>query len=538
MIYKYGIDFGTTNSSIAMRFKENGQEYTEVVHLKNDLPRETIPSVVLIDHNDKIYGGQKAKDRYLQDGLAGGKYIKQIKLDLEREGSNLKYEYNGRSFNGATLIAAILRELRLKADKAAKENDIKISGVVMGVPVQYGDIQKNVLKQALVESGYYKTYGEADDKTEFVSEPVAVAVHYGLNLSDDKTVMVFDFGGGTLDLAIVNLQSQIGKDKLHPHKTIAKERITLGGEELTKLFFINSFCSSAKYGTKNICAEFGFRRDLTAEKLWEKLQGCEDGIRFIDEIEKCKCNLSTAQTVPFSFIGAGIQFKEKKFRLEDLQNAIWEKLEEIDDLVDRCITSSSLNDKYEIDKVILAGGSSLIQPVQELLTNKFGFERVSSRPLSFRQNGSKQIAKASEVLTSIVRGLAIVGCCEEELIEDLVDNDYGIWASTQNCFFTIVGKGTPIYQTQVDKIRMQGVYQDVHAVDKNASSVVVQVYQRNLTGEHRLGTILIQNPGSKEYKIYMQVNKKKGTLEVLIFDRIMGRWLDEIPLNERTYKIT
>ena len=76
----------------------------------------------------------------------------------------------------------------------------------MGVPVQYGDIQKNVLKKALVRAGFYKDANEAEKKTEFVSEPIAVAVHYGLDLQKDTTVLVFDFGGGTLDLAIVNLK--------------------------------------------------------------------------------------------------------------------------------------------------------------------------------------------------------------------------------------------------------------------------------------------------------------------------------------------
>lgn len=538
MIYKYGIDFGTTNSSIAMSFEESSQLYTQVVHLKDEFPRETIPSVILIESNGRIYAGDKAKKRYMQEGARSksSRYIKQIKLDLEEYGSDLHYEHNGYSFAAATLIAAILSELRQKAERAAKENDIKISGVVMGVPVQYGDIQKNVLKQALVEAGYYKTYKEADDKTEFVSEPVAVAVHYGLNLERDTTVMVFDFGGGTLDLAIVNLKNQVGKDRLHPHKTIAKERITLGGEELTRLFFINSFCSSAKYGTTRICAEFGFRRDLTAEELWEKLQTCEEGIRFIDEIEKCKCDLSAMQTVKFSFLAAGIELEEQKFRLDDLKIAIRDKLEEIDELVERCIASGGLENQYAIDYVILAGGSSLILPVQELLIDKFGSNRVNSKPITANKE-SRQHARASEVLTSIVRGLSIVGCREEELIEDVVDCDYGVWDNEKNAFFPIVTTGTLVADTKVNQITFDGKFDEFSVVNKNASSVKIDIYLRNLNGEQRLGTILINHPGGKKYKIYMQIDKKKGSLEVMIYDRIKGRWFNDIPLAERTYTI-
>ena len=61
--------------------------------------------------------------------------------------------------------------------------------------------------------------------------------------------------------------------------------MTLGGEEFTKLFFINSFCDLRKYGTKRIAREFGFSTQLTEIQLWEELQSCEEGIKFINEIE-------------------------------------------------------------------------------------------------------------------------------------------------------------------------------------------------------------------------------------------------------------
>lgn len=261
MTYKYGIDFGTTNSSIALRFVgDDKEEHTLVVDVKDTLPHETLPSVVLVDRTGSISVGEDAINKYMQSGIRNNDqlFIKRIKLDLENRGADLCYQVAGRTYSGVDLIAAILKALRLKAGAVADELDIDVSGVVMGVPVEYGDIQKNLLKQALVKAGFYTNEREADQKTEFVSEPVAVAVHYGLNLKHDTTVLVFDFGGGTLDLAIVNLKKQISTDKLHPHQTIAKERITLGGEELTRLFFMKSFCSSKKYGAKRIGQEFGF----------------------------------------------------------------------------------------------------------------------------------------------------------------------------------------------------------------------------------------------------------------------------------------
>lgn len=543
MIYKYGIDFGTTNSSIAIRFVgDDKQEHTLVVDVKDTLPRETIPSVVLADVKGNIVAGEDALNQYTQG--AGNRnnqrFIKKIKLDLENKGSKLDYNINGKIVSGVDLIAAILRVLRLKAEKAADELEIETSGVVLGVPVQYGDIQKNVLKQALVKAGFYRNMQEAERNTEFVSEPIAVAVHYGLNLKHDTTVMVFDFGGGTLDLAIVNLKNQVGVDKLHPHETISKERITLGGEELTRLFFINSFCDTRKYGVKRIGSEFGFGTNLTPEKLWEKLLQCEDGIRFIAEVEKCKCDLSKASRYKFSFIGRNIQLEEQTFYREDFSKAIEDKLDEIDDLIEMCLENGNVQDPYDIDHVILAGGSSMIPAVQNLLVDKFGNNRVSSKLTendTLIKNFKKNKATESEVLTSIVRGLSMVGCKDESLIDDTVESDYGVWDSVENEFIPIVRKGILVKKTVLDRITHQGIYEDVECLDKNVSSVEIKVYQKNLTGEHRLGTINIPNPGGKKYRIYMQVDKKKGTLEVIIFDIVQQRWIDEIPLNERQYTL-
>lgn len=543
MIYKYGIDFGTTNSSIAIRFVGDDKlEHTLVVDVKDTLPRETIPSVMLADDKGAIVAGEDALNQYTQGigNRKGQRFIKQIKLDLENKGSKLEYNINGKKVSGVDMIAAILKALRLKAEKVADELEIDTEGVVMGVPVQYGDIQKNVLKQALVKAGFYSDFEEADDKTEFVSEPIAVAVHYGLNLKHDTTVMVFDFGGGTLDLAIVNLKNQVGVDRLHPHETISKERITLGGEELTRLFFVNSFCDIKKYGTKRIGSEFGFGTNLTPEKLWDRLLQCEDGIRFITAIEKCKCDLSKANKYKFSFIGRNIQLEEQTFYRDDFANAIENKLDEIDDLIELCLENGNIQDPFDIDYVILAGGSSMIPAVQNLLVDKFGPNRVSSK-LSENDNVVKNMkrnkATESEVLTSIVRGLAMVGCKDESLIYDTVDSDYGVWDSVENEFIPIVEKGILVKKTIVDRITQHGICEDVECQDKNVSSVEIKVYQRNITGEHRLGTINIPNPGGKKYRIFMQIDKKKGTLEVIIFDIVQQRWIDEIPLDERQYTL-
>lgn len=250
--------------------------------------------------------------------------------------------------------------------------------------------------------------------------------------------------------------------------------------------------------------------------------------------------LSRASKYHFSFIGQNIQFGDKSFFRDDFSDAIEEKLDQIDELIDECMDKGNIDDPYEIDHVILAGGSSMIPAVQNILVDKFGPNRVSSKlgtPDNALKSVKKQLANESEVLTSIVRGLAAVGCKDESLIDDVVEGDYGVWDSVENELIPIVLDGMKVKETVVDTISQEGKYEEVVCLDKDVSSVEVKVYQRNLTGLHHLGTINIPNPGGKKYRIYMQVDRKKGTLDVVFYDVIRQRWIDEIPLNERQYTL-
>jgi molecular chaperone DnaK len=551
MIYKYGIDFGTTNSSIALRFLDETDncEHTIVYKVRDENPEEILPSIIMIGTDGSILVGDEALKQYKahsdnQNYYKSHRLIRKIKMSLEEEGSGLVYRIGNKEFSCIVLIAAILKELRIKAEKMKNELDGEVYGVVMGVPVQYGDIQKNVLKAALVQAGYYKNQADADRYTEFVSEPVAVAVHYGLNLENNKNVMVFDFGGGTLDLAIMNLKKQIGGDKLHPHETISKARITLGGEEINRQFFVNSFCNRNKYGTRLFNKIFAYGKDMTPDELWKYISERPECMGLIRRIETCKWDLSSNNVTRFSYNENGIVLAEMKFYKDDFETAISDSLERIEDLIDsvieECIDNGGIEDKFDIDYVIVAGGSSLIPAVQELLIDRFGRSKVIAKAFDNDEVIKKlkrKIIRESEVLTSIVRGLAAVGCKDEQLVEDVVDSDYGVWDDAENCLLPIVLAGTKVNDLLFDKITGKGVYQEVECTDMGASSVDVKVYQRNINGEAKLGTISIRNPGGKQYKIYMQVDPKKGTLDVMFYDCINRRWMEDIPLDERHYEI-
>lgn len=543
MTLKYGIDFGTTNSSIAFRFtEEDDTEHTIVVDLKDRYPKETIPSTVCICEDGSIFVGMDAFSQASKRKAANKKVriIKKMKIDLEAEESDHTYTVGNRVFNGVDLVAAILAYLRKKADQEIAALGLKASGVVMGVPVQYGDMQKDMLKDALVKAGYYQSEKEAEGLTEFVSEPVAVAVHYGLNTTDNKTIMVFDFGGGTLDLAVVNLKNQVGIDHLHPHEVISKERLTLGGEELTKLFFTKAFCGNDGYGVRKISRAFHLDKQLTPDELWDWLSQNNIGVEFLDEVEQCKCELSTSKYYKFSFFGSGgITLNSKMIDRDSFAAAISEKLQEIDDIINSCLEKGGIDDPYKIDNVIIAGGSSLIPCVQELLISRFGKKKVLTSPGAFCQNGrnTHRYNSESEVLTSIVRGLAAIGCRKESLVEDVVDNDYGIWIDRDNSFLPIIKSGTLVKDAAMfDKLSCEGKSIDVETEYEDQTTVTIKIFQHNLNGYNQLGTVFIEDVGGMKYKIFMHIDSRQGKLVVDMYDIIKKHWY-KIPLNQSQYDI-
>ena len=543
MIYKYGIDFGTTNSSIALCSKDkNGVIETHVFDMQDSYPYVTLPSVVYINGNlENSYIGNEAKRRFsVQDEETSRNsrniFIKRVKMLLEESAGKLEYSLNRKNISAAQVISLLLKQLKEEADDNSIVKRLKPHGVVLGVPVEYGDVQKKVLIEALYLAGYYSDLNEAMELTEFVSEPVAVAVDYGVNLQGNKTVLVFDFGGGTLDLAILKMKSQGNSKTLIPHEVLAKSRLTLGGEEITRKFFINSFCSDDKYGFKYLQKKLKFRYAETPDDLFEELSQKYYGIDLIDKVDYCKCELSRQRKTKFHFSGPnGMYLNEMEFSRQDLKMAISDELSKIETLIDNCLDDAGIEDYYDIDNVVVAGGSALITSVLEVLQDKFGPEKVLTKTNDTGKEGNN--FKPSDVLTSVVRGLATVGCNESSLVEDVVDCDYGVWDTKKDVFLPIVDKGTPVKSTILDRLTMDGQYILAEADRPNVTKINVQVYQRNLNGEERLGTIVINNPGGKRYRIYMQVDPNKGRLTVHFYDEVKKSWKNDIPLEQREYNI-
>lgn len=308
IIYKYGIDFGTTNSSIALHYDLGNSGVMENCVFKVDqnlISRELLPSVVYIDAMGETCVGTRARNKHASDELPNNlkALVKKVKLVLDEYKDDVEIiRFGGRGYKVSDVIALVLKELKAKADK---EHTIKTSGVVFGVPVNYNDSCKRIMLEATVKAKYCKTLEEAEQKIEFLSEPVAVALDYGLNLNSDKNIFVFDFGGGTLDMAVVQLSKT--EDEQGNYEVISKHRITLGGEQYTELFFKHGFVP--KYGRMKLINAFGFDHTLTVDELWERMNKDSLGVRFVNEIDKAKSELSYEEDIIFNWADADCKFR-------------------------------------------------------------------------------------------------------------------------------------------------------------------------------------------------------------------------------------
>lgn len=510
--YKYGIDFGTTNSSIALHYDEGNKGVRENHVFKVDLnlvSKELLPSIVYIDAMGETLVGTKGRRKFGTDDLPAKlkTLIKKVKLVLDEEKDDVAVvDFGGRTYLVSDIIAIILKELKTKADQ---KHTIKTKGFVFGVPVNYNDACKRVMLEATVKARFFKNLKEAEKNVEFLSEPVAVALDYGLNLNSNKNVFVFDFGGGTLDLAVVRLNKS--DDESGNHEVIAKHRITLGGELYTEIFFKKIFAK--KYGRGKLLKAFGYDHTLSVDELWERLEKDRVGQEFIDEIEKTKCELSEEDEIIFQWGGSDAERNiiiNCEFSRSEFEEAIKDSLNDIRIAINECLELAGLP-KSAIDEVLMAGGSSLIPAIINLMTGYFGKEIVRN--------------PSNNALSSIVKGLAVKGYQEngKDWIDDVVDSNYGIWVEALQDIEVIVPKNTKIVKTEVDKGKVdQGCYRDYKAI--NNIIPIIKVYQN----KEKIGEFSLPHRGSGKYRVYYEVDKKHGWLTVHIFDRMTLQWYNDI----------
>ena len=325
-----GIDLGTTNSCVCV------YEGGEAKVIANPEGERTTPSVVAFKNGEIIVGGAAKRQM-----ITNKDTIYSIKRLM---GTNEKVEANGKKYTPQEISAMILGDLKKTAEAYLGE---KVTKAVITVPAYFNDAQRQATKDAGKIAGL--------EVERIINEPTAAALAYGLDKQEEnQTVLVYDLGGGTFDVSILELGDGVFEVKA----TSGNNK--LGGDDFDNRimdYLVEQFKKENKI-------------DLSKDKMAMQ--------RIKDAAEKAKKDLSGVTTTQISlpFLSQGedgplhLEMSLTRAKFEELCHDLFESTLEP---VRKAMKDAKLS-KSDIDKVILVGGSTRIPKVQEIIKNELGKE--------------------------------------------------------------------------------------------------------------------------------------------------------------------
>ena len=332
-----GIDLGTTNSCVAVM--EGGKP----VVINNAEGARTTPSIVAFTKTGERVVGEPAKRQAVTNA---DKTISSIKRHM---GSDYKVSIDDKKYTPQEISAMILQKLKADAESYLGE---KVDEAVITVPAYFSDSQRQATKDAGRIAGL--------DVKRIINEPTAAALSYGLDNENEQKIMVYDLGGGTFDVSII----EIGDGVIEVLATAGDNK--LGGDDFDNV--ITQYMLDEFKKTEGV--------DLSTDKMAMQ--------RLKEAAEKAKKELSSSTTtnINLPFITATAE-GPKHFDM-DLSRAKFDELtahlvEKTSEPVKTALNDAGLS-ASELDKVLLVGGSTRIIAVQEMvkkLTGKEPFKGIN-----------------------------------------------------------------------------------------------------------------------------------------------------------------
>lgn len=328
-----GIDLGTSNSQASVML---GGTPTIIPSAEGQTAYgKAFPSVVAFTKNKEVLVGEPARRQAVSntDGT--------VMFAKRKMGTDHKYKISGKEYTPQQISAEVLRKIKTDAEAFLGE---KISKAVITVPAYFNDNQRTATKDAGTIAGL--------EVVRLVNEPTAAAMAYGLGKAGEHKILVFDLGGGTLDVTIMELADGV-------YTVLSTSGDTqLGGSDMDKIIvdtIVKKFKESEGL-------------DLTKDKMAVQ--------RVHEAAEKAKIELSKVGETDINLPYVTADASGPKHLVMKLTRAELEKL--IQPIVDRCkkpldnaIKDAKIS-KENIDKVILVGGPTRMPMVQKFLENEFG----------------------------------------------------------------------------------------------------------------------------------------------------------------------
>jgi len=347
-----GIDLGTTNSAVSYMVAGKAEV------IANAEGNRTTPSVVAINKNGERLVGQVAQRQRVTNAkntiygvkrLIGRKFgDKEIQKDLDimpyeisKHGDGVVVKMSGKDYSPEEVSAMILSKLKADAEAFLGE---KVTEAVITVPAYFDDSQRQATKDAGKIAGL--------EVKRIINEPTAAALAYGLDSKKEEKIVVFDLGGGTFDVSVLELGDGVFEVKSTNGDT------HLGGEDFDNRI-VNHFLDVFKN-------EQGI--DLKSDKAAMQ--------RLKDEAEKAKKELSTTNeteiNLPFLTADAdGPKHFEYKLTRSKLEELISDLIDRLADPVNKALKDAGLKPK-DIDEIVLVGGMTRMPIVVEKVKELFG----------------------------------------------------------------------------------------------------------------------------------------------------------------------
>ena len=342
-----GIDLGTTNSCVAIMEGKDAQVLT------NAEGARTTPSIVAFTKNKERLVGQAAKRQAVTNPENTifsaksliGRRLNEIKRDLpyklkERKGGGIVIETSEKEYAPAEISAMVLQKIKADAEAYLGE---PVTEAVITVPAYFNDDQRKATKDAGEIAGL--------NVLRIINEPTAAALAYGLNEKNDQKIAVYDFGGGTFDISILEISDGV-------FEVLSTNGDTeLGGDDFDQLiidWLVAEFKSSQGV-------------DLSGDQMAVQ--------RLKEASEKAKIELSSATKTDINLPFITADNTGPKHLNVELTRAKFESM--ISDFIKRSLTpcETALSDaglsKSEIDEVILVGGSTRIPAIQNAVKDFF-----------------------------------------------------------------------------------------------------------------------------------------------------------------------
>jgi molecular chaperone DnaK len=347
-----GIDLGTTNSCVAVL--EGGEPKV----IANEEGARTTPSIVAFSKSGERLVGQVAKRQAITNPentifsikrFMGRRYdevndeMKMVPYKVVQQGDRVAIVAQGREYTPPEISAMILQKLKKSAEAYLGET---VTEAVITVPAYFNDAQRQATKDAGKIAGL--------DVKRIVNEPTAAALAYGLDKKKDETIAVYDFGGGTFDISIL----EVGEGVIEVKSTNGDTH--LGGDNLDQRI------------VDWLIAEFKQEEglDLSSKGNEMALQ------RLKDAAEKAKIELSTTVETEINLPFITADASGPKHLVRKMSRAKLEQL--VEDLVERSVDPCrrAMADAgvtpSQIDEVVLVGGQTRMPKIQELVKSLFG----------------------------------------------------------------------------------------------------------------------------------------------------------------------